>query len=208
MRKTLAAIGAALLAAACSTVGVRSGTEEPRFEEIARVGEIEVRRYDDRIAAETVVDGNSDRARNEGFQRLAGYIFGGNSGRASISMTAPVDQSRQIAMTAPVDQTRLDAGRWSVRFFMPSEYAMDALPVPNDPRVTLEVVPGGTYAVLRFSGVGSVSAVAEHRARLLAGLEGSGWVARGEPATWFYDPPWTVPSFRRNEIAVRVERGP
>ena len=33
-------------------------------------------------------------------------------------------------------------------------------------------------------------------------LEESNWRAVGEPTTLFYDPPWTIPFLRRNEVAV------
>ena len=210
MRHALVVVGAALMTTACSTVGVRSGTEEPAYQSVATVGAIDIRLYGERIAAQTVVTGNSDTARNQGFRRLAGYIFGGNAQRASIAMTAPVSQagtggSQTIAMTAPVAQTPSGVDRWTVQFFMPAAYAMAELPIPNDPTVELVVVPAETYAVVRFSGVGSVRAVETHKAQLLAGLAGSGWTVRGEPVVWFYDPPWTLPPMRRNEVAVRVE---
>ncbi|WP_426051252.1 SOUL family heme-binding protein [Brevundimonas sp. SL161] len=210
MRHALVAVGAALMTTACSTVGVRSGTEEPAYQSVATVGEIDIRLYGERIAAQTEVTGNSDAARNQGFRRLAGYIFGGNAQRASIAMTAPVSQagtggSQTIAMTAPVAQTPSGVDRWTIQFFMPAAYAMAELPIPNDPTVELVVVPAETYAVVRFSGVGSVRAVETHKAQLLAGLAGSGWTVLGEPVVWFYDPPWTLPPMRRNEVAIRVE---
>ena len=37
-----------------------------------------------------------------------------------------------------------------------------------------------------------------------AGLDASAWRASGEPQGWFYDPPWTIPFRRRNEVAVSV----
>lgn len=211
MKSKLAAVAAALLTSACSTVGVRSGTEEPAFTEVARVGAVEIRTYGERIAAQTVVTGSSEAARNRGFQRLAGYIFGGNTARTSIAMTAPVAQagdgrSQSIAMTAPVAQGSVGQDRWTIQFFMPSEYTMASLPVPRDPAVVLAVVPAETYAVLRFSGLGSARAVAEKEAELDAALTGSGWAAAGDPVVWFYDPPWTLPPLRRNEVAVRVTR--
>ena len=211
MKSKLAAVAAALLTSACSTVGVRSGTEEPAFTEVARVGAVEIRTYGERIAAQTVVTGSSEAARNRGFQRLAGYIFGGNTSRTSIAMTAPVAQagdgrSQSIAMTAPVAQGSVGQDRWTIQFFMPSEYTMDSLPVPRDPAVVLAVVPAETYAVLRFSGLGSARAVAEKEAELDAALTGSAWTRAGDPVVWFYDPPWTLPPLRRNEVAVRVSR--
>lgn len=211
MKSKFVAIAAALLTSACSTVGVRSGTEEPAFTEVERVGAVEIRTYGERIAAQTVVTGSSEAARNRGFQRLAGYIFGGNTARTSIAMTAPVVQagegrSQSIAMTAPVAQGAVGQDRWTIQFFMPSEYTMASLPVPRDPAVVLAVVPAETYAVLRFSGLASARDVAEKEAELDAALTGSGWTSAGEPVVWFYDPPWTLPPLRRNEVAVRVTR--
>ncbi|MEI8256072.1 MAG: heme-binding protein, partial [Deltaproteobacteria bacterium] len=68
--------------------------DEPRFSVELHDGDFEVRRYEPRVVAETLVTGPSSGAANEGFRRLAGYIFGGNRGRASIAMTAPVSQRR------------------------------------------------------------------------------------------------------------------
>lgn len=211
MKSKLAAVAAALLTSACSTVGVRSGTEEPAYTEVERVGAVEIRTYGERIAAQTVVTGSSEAARNRGFQRLAGYIFGGNTARTSIAMTAPVAQagdgrSQSIAMTAPVAQGAVGQDRWTIQFFMPAEYTMASLPVPRDPAVVLAVVPAETYAVLRFSGLGSARTVAEKQVELEAALNGSPWVSAGDPVVWFYDPPWTLPPLRRNEVAVRVNR--
>lgn len=214
MKAPIIALAAAIMTSACSTVGVRSGTEEPAFTEVARVGDVEIRTYGERIAAQTVVTGSNEAARNRGFQRLAGYIFGGNTSRTSIAMTAPVvqagegpsGQSQNIAMTAPVAQGATGQDRWTIQFFMPSEYTLATLPVPRDPSVTLTVVPAETYAVLRFSGLGSARTVAEKQVELEAALNGSPWVSAGDPVVWFYDPPWTLPPLRRNEVAVRVNR--
>jgi hypothetical protein len=188
-------------------VGIRSGTEEPRFEVVETIGEVEIRRYAPRIAAETTVAGTEEAARNEGFRRLAGYIFGGNVRRDRIAMTAPVAQSRgeRIAMTAPVAQAG-DAAGSRIRFFMPARYTMDTLPVPDDASVTLVTVPEETVAVLRFSGVPRAEAVAANTARLNTALEASPWAATGPVQAWFYDPPWTVPALRRNEVVAPVAR--
>jgi hypothetical protein len=207
MAARLPAILSSLLLGACSTLGIRSGTEEPRFETVERIGAVEVRRYAPRIAAETEVPGAEDAARNEGFRRLAGYIFGGNARRDRIAMTAPVAQSpgERIAMTAPVAQSG-DAAGWRIRFFMPARHTLETLPVPDDPRVVLAPVPEEIVAVLRFSGVPRAEAVAQNSAALAAALETSAWVPTGPVQAWFYDPPWTVPALRRNEVAVPVAR--
>jgi len=196
------------LATSASTVfGVRSGTEHPEYTVLDRVGAVEIRRYGPRVAAETDVDADESEARNVGFRRLAGYIFGGNRTRASIAMTAPVAQRRdggqRIAMTAPVAQTT-DGGRSTIRFYMPSTFDLHSLPEPDNPRVRLVPVPAEVVAVLRYTGDRSPAAVEEKRASLLRTLAGSSYQPSGEPFSWFYDPPFTVPFLRRNEVAVAV----
>ena len=195
-----------ILLAACSVFGVRNGTEEPRYAVAQVLGPIEVRAYGPRIAAETTVGAGELAARSTGFSRLAGYIFGANTSRARIAMTAPVAQSSEkIAMTAPVAQARDPSGQWTIRFFMPADRAMADLPAPNDPAVRLVDVPAETMAVLRFAGSTAANAVAAKREDLLRALAGTAWQAAGEPVSWFYDPPWTLPWLRRNEVAVRVQ---
>ncbi|MBK1660934.1 heme-binding protein [Paracraurococcus ruber] len=191
-------------------IGVRSGTEEPRFQVVDRVGEVEIRRYAPRLAAETTVAAAQEAAaRNEGFRRLAGFIFGANRGQARIAMTAPVAQSpEKIAMTAPVAQERAGEGAWTIRFFMPARYTRETLPQPEDPRVTIAEVPAATVAVLRYAGVPNAAAAQARRAALLAALRGSPWQPAGEAEDWYYDPPWTLPPLRRNEAVVPVTPRP
>ena len=210
MLARFAALAAGLAVAACSVVGDRRGTEEPAFDVLGRAGVAEIRRYAPRIAAETDLEGDAETTRNDGFRRVAGYIFGGNRAAAKIAMTAPVAQaaaSERIAMTAPVSQAAAGPGSWTVRFFMPAQWTLATLPVPNDPAVRLVEVPGETMAVLRFTGDRGAEAVAARQAELLRGLAGTAWVPRGAPVAWFYDPPWTLPWLRRNEVAVPVAGG-
>ena len=211
MSSNLAPILSSLLLGACSVVGIRDGTEEPRHDVVGRAGAAEIRRYAPRIAAETTVQATEIEARSQGFRRLAAYIFGANTTKASIAMTAPVAQgatSERIAMTAPVAQDRNAAGAWTIRFFMPARYTLDTLPAPTDPAVTLVPIPAQTYAVLRFTGSTAPDAVAAQQTELSRTLIGSNWRPDGTPLAWFYDPPWTLPFLRRNEVAIPVERIP
>ena len=186
--------------AALGIVGIRVGTEEPPHDSERLTEGLEIRRYRPRIAAETTVEAPEEQARSEGFRRVARYIFGGNTGSEKIAMTAPVSQSSargtKIEMTAPVSRTGDDENGWVIRFFMPSKWTMSTLPVPDDDRVRLVEVPAETVAVLRFTGDRGQAAVAARSAELLDAL--------GEPQAWFYDPPWTVPFRRRNEVVVPV----
>ncbi|MGB9303487.1 MAG: heme-binding protein [Mycobacterium sp.] len=193
-----------------AVVGIRVGAEEPKYTRRQLTGTVEIRRYGPRIAAETTVADDQERALNVGFRRLAGYIFGGNRSDQEISMTAPVSQhpsrgGEQIAMTAPVVRSPGADGGWVIRFFMPSKWTMENLPTPNDDQVRLVAVPPETVAVLRFSGDRGPKAVAARTGELLQTLQDNGVKPTGDADAWFYDPPWTLPFRRRNEIAVGVD---
>jgi hypothetical protein len=197
---------ALLLVSGCSVFGIRSGTEEPRYTLVHQSGGIEIRRYGPRVEMSTVLESDESHARNQGFRRLAGYIFGGNKAHAKIAMTAPVAQNAEkIAMTVPVTEGRDAAGHWRIAFYAPSTYTLETMPVPDNPAVELRSVPGVVVAVRRFSGDRSPAAVARETQNLLRELAGSGWKANGESFAWFYDPPWTLPFLRRNEVGVPAE---
>jgi hypothetical protein len=200
MKLVVTAIALSLFTGLFSGAAARERVEEPAFTVLGSPAGLEIRQYGPRIAAETTVTGRNEKARNDGFGRLAGYIFGGNTTRTSIAMTAPVAQaSEKIAMTAPVGQTPDGSGAWRIQFIMPSQYTLDTLPIPRDPSVRLVAIEPETFAVLRFSGSTGDKAVAAQKAELLRRLAGSGWRA---------DPPWRLPSQRRNEVAVQVVRTP
>ncbi len=192
---------------ALSVVGIRS-VEEPHHVGRYLTENVEIRQYGPRIAAETTVGGDKQRALNTGFRRLAGYIFGGNHREAQIAMTAPVVQQpsrgEDIAMTAPVSQTGNSEAGWTMRFYMPSKWSMETLPVPDNDDVRLVRVPAETVAVLRFSGDRGPRAIADRTDQLMKTLRDHGMEPAGEAVGWFYDPPWTLPFRRRNEIAVVI----
>ncbi len=202
------ALFGSLLAGACSVIGVRS-TEEPVYTVIGQAGPAEIRQYGPRLAAQTTVAASEVAARSEGFQRLAGYIFGRNTGGGTIAMTAPVAQMQGspggsvIAMTAPVAQ---DGS--VIQFFLPATLTAATAPRPLDDRVLIVTNPAETVAVLRYAGSTRPDAVAEQQGRLLTLLKDSPYQADGVPFSWFYDPPWTLPPLRRNEAVVRLKGTP
>jgi hypothetical protein len=191
-------------------VGIRVGTEEPEFTVERTIDGVEIRRYGPRIAAETAIAADEEAARNQRFRLLARYIFGANSGNTKIAMTAPVAQqpSEKIAMTAPVATQRRPSGEWVIRFFMPSTYTLETLPTPKDDRVQLVPVPSETVAALRFNGSIGPEAVGARTNQLLKTLYRNEIETTGEPLAWFYDPPWTLPCRRRNEVVVGLAEDP
>ncbi|MDP3492097.1 MAG: heme-binding protein [Hyphomonadaceae bacterium] len=200
MKRLVLALGV-LMTAACATTGV----EEPAFDLVLSDGDFEVRDYAPTILAETTVEGDAVGSRFAGFGPLADYIFAKDRKGEEIAMTAPVTQAprEKIEMTAPVTQ-KTEAGKWTVGFTMPAGYTMETLPKPGNPAVKLLEQPGRKMAVLSFSGTAGNSRMEAVRKELLAKVAAAGLVTKGEPVFAFYDPPWTLPFLRRNEVMIEI----
>jgi len=204
MLNTLRTIIIALAVSASGALPAMA-TEEPVFTLVKKEGSFEIRDYAPVIVAETTLTGSAERARNAGFQPLADYIFAKDRNGSTIAMTAPVTQAprEQIAMTAPVTQS--SAGdSWTISFTMPASYTMETLPTPVNPNVRLVAQAARRMAVVRFSGTGSADSMEKARIELLNRVNALGLQTVGEPVFAFYDPPWTLPFFRRNEVMVEL----
>ena len=170
--------------------------ETPSYRVEEQIGDIELRRYEPYMVAETLVSAPLERAGNGGFRLLAGYIFGGNT-------TADGD-STKISMTTPVTQDRV-GDEYRVRFMMPGSYTDESLPTPNDSRVTISEVGPQLLAAIRYGGRWTRGGYEQHLAKLTDALESAGRVAVGEPIWARYDPPWTPWFRRRNEVLIAVD---
>ncbi|WP_156842532.1 SOUL family heme-binding protein [Novosphingobium aquimarinum] len=203
----LTAAGLAGLAglAAASWGVVASDVETPDYTLISKSGKIEVRRYPAMIVAETTVVGSREEAIKRGFRIIADYIFGNNLSDDKVAMTAPVMQqsSQKIAMTAPVMQQG-EGNSWTVRFVMPAEYTMETLPKPGNPQVVLVEVPEKRYAAIRFSGLAGQTSLRKHEAELKRFIADNGLTSASPVEYAFYNPPWTLPFMRRNEMLLEL----
>ena len=185
-----------------------SDVEQPAYTVVSSQDDIEIRRYAPMIVAEVQVNGERGDATGKGFRLLADYIFGNNTVRRDIAMTAPVQQQGQfqkIAMTAPVQQQASDRF-WTISFVMPSEYTMQTLPKPNNDKVKIRNVPAKRYIAIRFSGRNTDSNVREHEAKLMAYIAQNNIKVSGSAKYAFYNPPWTLPFLRRNEVMFEIAR--
>lgn len=186
-----------------------NATEQPSYTASQQSGPIEVRQYGSMVAAEVSVAGDRETASSAGFRALAGYIFGGNSGKKSIAMTAPVVQAQaeakgqSIAMTAPVMQSG-DGKEWTVRFIMPKAMTMQNLPTPNNPQVKLVPLKPASFAAIRFSGSARETDIQRHTKLLQDYMSARSLKATGPASLARYDPPWTPAMMRRNEIMIPI----
>jgi hypothetical protein len=184
-----------------------SNVEQAKYDVVESHGKIEIRDYAPMIVAEVSVPGDRETAISDGFRKIADYIFGSNVPSRKVAMTAPVTQKQgeRIAMTAPVTQQGGEK-YWQVRFVMPSSHTMESLPKPNSPDVVLREVGGKRFAVIRFSGRAKTKSLEERTKDLQAFIENKQLQAISEPTYAFFNPPWTLPFLRRNEVMIEIER--
>jgi len=197
------------IAVACAGVGIfaiandaLAKYEEPKYAILEKDGDFEIRDYPSVIAAEVQVAGSGESAANEAFKIIAGYIFGKNVSKTKVAMTVPVTEktsSEKIAMTVPVTSDK-QKDSMTMRFYMPSSYSLESLPVPLDKRIKLFNLPSARYAVIRFSGFASEKNCAYHEKLLEDFVRTKELKPSETPVRAFYNPPWALPFMRRNEI--------
>jgi hypothetical protein len=157
-----------------------------------------------------------------GFRRLFDYISGANRSAAKIEMTAPVltePKGETIAMTAPVlAQPRNEMREvtsssltpegdesWTIAFVLPKGVTAASAPTPTDSRVTLRDLPTRRVASITFSGQFRNATAESERQRLADWVESRGLSHDGDWQFAGYNPPWTIPALRRNEVLVTLQ---
>ena len=208
-----------LLTLSALWMGNAMAIEEPIFKVLVTDGSFEIRQYAPMLVAETLVEGDMDEASSKGFRLIADFIFGNNQvsnaqTKSKIAMTAPVTaepQSSKISMTAPVTlepssaaMTMQTAKQWRISFVMPSQYTMENIPKPNNNAVRLKEIPGKYFAVQTYSGFNTLARVQRKTDETVAWAGKRSLKMIGTPQISRYDPPWTLPIFRRNEIMVEI----
>lgn len=194
----------------CSVFGIHS-YESPPYETVLKEDDKEIRYYGPYIVAKTTVTGEYEEAQGSAFRILANYIFGDNIKKQKIAMTgavvqAPSNTSQKLPMTAPVVQSPTEGG-WTMTFMMPSKYTIEDLPTPTDKRISFETIPAKYAAAIRFTWLEG-----ERRNKKKA-IKLQNWLADQKAYTPIslpmyagYDPPWTLPFFRRNEMMIEIKK--
>jgi SOUL heme-binding protein len=183
--------------------------EEPNYKVIREIGDVEIRHYATYVVAQTSVLADADKAGDQGFRILANYIFGDNTAKKKLAMTAPVMQAAQpesvkLAMTAPVMQAK-SGQSYLVQFVLPKDITLATAPIPNDTRVALREVAEMDVAVITFSGFWSKANLDKQLSALTGTLAAKQLRWSGEPVYARYNPPWTPWFLRRHEIWLHLE---
>ena len=183
----------------------------PQYSVLSKDRNIEIREYPAIITAQVEVSASRYDAAKEGFRQLADFIFGNNvtseNNNAKLAMTAPVLQApnEKIAMTAPVIQSNKDDGACIIKFIMPEKYSLSTLPKPNNPNITIKNEPARKVIAIRFSGSSTDVNLSRHLAELEKYIADHKIQVNSSYEYAFYNPPWTLPFMRRNEILIAIQ---
>ncbi|KAM0881167.1 hypothetical protein ACQ4PT_033117 [Festuca glaucescens] len=137
-----------------------------------------------------------------------------NTRSEQMEMTTPVFTRKgetggeKMDMTTPVITTKsADEDKWKMSFVMPAKYGPD-LPQAKDPSVTIKEVPSKIIAVVAFPGLVTDDDISQRESRLREVLQKDTQYRVKENSVVEvaqYNPPFTLPFTRRNEVALEVE---
>jgi SOUL heme-binding protein len=180
------AVAVCLLAVAGCQL-TRAGYESASYRVVRSDGKFELRDYPALALAETPMAGGD----NGSFMRLFRFISGSNQPSQKISMTTPVFMSG----------SRTNA---TMAFVMPAKFSAANTPRPADTKVWVREFAAGKFAVLRFTGGRSQAHEAQVLAKLQSWMQAQGLKELSSPIYGYFDPPWTLPFMRRNEVMIRT----
>jgi DNA gyrase inhibitor GyrI len=190
---TLGILAVAVLAlSGCESM--RAKYESAPYTSAEREGAFEIRDYPELTVVRTSGKGSDA---NGAFMRLFRYISGGNASSAKIAMTTPVFMDRADGEAKETDMS----------FVVPNAVAAAGAPAPNAPQVSLSRRAAGRFAVMRFSGYRSAKGEEAALAKLRVWMTAKGLKETGRPSFAYFDPPWTLGPFRRNEVLIRIGEG-
>lgn len=160
------------------------------YEVVKSFDNFEIRKYAPANFSYVTIDAKTyDASSSKGFRQLAGYIFGGNEGGQEIAMTSPVEMEMDEKMT--------------MKFMVPSKYALDDLPAPNNKNVKFKHEPERIIAAIQFSGYANDAKIEFYKTALNKLLYVHGLRHNGEYSFLGYNSPFDFFN-RRNEVIVEL----
>ena len=174
----------------CSMFGY-SGVETAPYEVLEKEDALELRQYERLVLVTTTMpSGMNDQL--DPFYKLFDYISGKNASR------------KEIPMTAPVFMDQADETTESMSFVLPESFSIETAPLPKDPVVKLEEIVNYTVAAITFSGSLNQDTINTHKIILEEWIARKGFEKRGAAKAAGYNPPFTIPALRRNEVLIPV----
>jgi len=167
-------------------------TEKQKYRLIQKEDRFEIRFYPSATIATIYSNATDYRGlANNGFRKLASYIFGGN------------EQKQSIAMTAPVIMNMSEKGS-TMSFVMPEKYNSTALPIPNDKSINIQQSKPVYVASISFSGYATDAKIKMFKEQLEQILRDKNITMTGAYSFLGYNAPYQFFG-RTNEIIIPIE---
>jgi hypothetical protein len=167
-----------------------SETEQHKYIVLKTYPEFEVRKYEPALFSSVKLGSKGyKQSSSEGFQILAGYIFGGN------------ESNEQIAMTSPVAMELGDSSR--MMFMIPKSRDFENLPNPKDSKIVFEKQEEKIVAAIRFDGWADDKKIESYTSILKEELARQNIAHTNKFIFLGYNPPFEVIN-RRNEVIVEL----
>jgi len=192
------------------------GLQGPKYTVVETTDEYEIRDYEAYTVASVPMENTHGdfslseemAAGSTAFNALAGYVFGGNADGKNMEMTTPVTTTSLGEMRFYLSPSSTDDSLYPT--FPEPLNEVDVDDKDASPKVTLLQIPASRLAVRRFTGFVTDGEVCRQKQTLLEQLDLDGRnadidVPHGSivPHVIFqYNPPYTLPVVRRNEIGV------
>lgn len=194
----------------CSVFGYNHDTKEPPFSVVEQDGAFQIREYKQIVMVKTTGKGDFTAAQDESFYKLFDYISGENMGAQEIPMTAPVlmedQKGQEIPMTAPVFMEKGEDETWAMSFILPADMTLETAPKPKDESLSLTEMKDARFAAITFTGRFTEANFTAQEKALRDWMDGKKLQASGPAIRAGYNPPWTLPFLRRNEIFIPLEK--
>ncbi|AIT09539.1 SOUL heme-binding protein [Candidatus Francisella endociliophora] len=207
MLKKSFSILSSIALSSCSIFGINN-VPEAKYKDIKKDDNFSVRLYAPLTEAQvTVEDSNYKSAVNKGFNYLFKYITGANISKQDIQMTTPVkieQESQKIQMTAPV-MIAGDDNSWTIAFVLPAQYTLKNAPTPTNDKVKIVEKPEAKMAVITFSGFLDKDTIDSNTTKLKTWIKSNNYEIVGQPEAAGYNPPWTIPFMRTNEVMIPIK---
>ncbi|MBH89594.1 MAG: heme-binding protein [Magnetovibrio sp.] len=181
-----------LALSACSVLGDVSVKVAP-YKVISKDGVFEIRQYADLTLVSTAAPDGANKA-TVPFYKLFGYISGKNN------------KTQKIDMTAPVLMEQINRNTEYMSFVLPADITLAEAPIPNDPTVKLEHISNYNVAVISFSGPFTQDTISHNHNLLQKWIAENNLTIVGTVHAAGYNPPFTLPFLRRNEIIIAIEK--
>jgi len=150
---------------------------------------IEIREYKDLVLA--TISTNKD-SQNNNFRTLFKFISGENK------------KDQEIKMTTPVFQQNI-RDQDSMSFVMPDKFNKEDLPTPKNKNIKIEILENTKFIVIRFSGRSVDKNFNKFQKVLERAIKENNIKADlANPINAYYNSPWTISFFKRNEVLFRL----